>query len=81
MAVGFFVTIIFVVRAAQGAMPWVDVLYGVAALLLLMWALRPNLKKLFAGEERVVGMSLNGWIRKKREAKKDRVDRGEEVNK
>jgi len=39
--------------------------------LLLMWALRPNLVKLFKGEERVVKYSLNGWLRARREGKKD----------
>jgi hypothetical protein len=34
-----------------------------------MWALRPNIKKLFAGQERVVKFSLNGWLRARREAR------------
>jgi acyl phosphate:glycerol-3-phosphate acyltransferase len=67
MAVALFAIIIFAVRASQGLMPWVDVWYGVIALLLLMWALRPNLKKLFAGQERIVKYSLNGWLRARKE--------------
>lgn len=67
MAVALFATIIFAVRAAQGLMPWIDVSYGVIAELLLIWALRPNIQKLLAGQERVVKYSLYGWIRKKRE--------------
>jgi glycerol-3-phosphate acyltransferase PlsY len=66
MAVAFFTIVIFAVRASQGLMPWLDVLYGVVAEALLIWALRPNLRKLFAGEERVVKYSLYGWIRKRR---------------
>lgn len=69
MAVAFFAIIVFAVRASQGLMPWIDVLYGVGAEILLMWALRPNLKKLFEGNERIVKYSLNGWLKARREAK------------
>lgn len=67
ISVAFFAIIIFAVRAWLGLGLWIDVLYGVLAELLLIWALRPNLQKLFAGEERIVKQSLNGWIRSKRE--------------
>ncbi len=69
MAVAFFATIIFAVRASQGLMEWADVWYGVGAELLLIWALRPNIKKLFEGNERVVELSLHGWLRKRKEIK------------
>jgi glycerol-3-phosphate acyltransferase PlsY len=68
MAVAFFAIIVFAIRASQGFMPWINVWYGVGAEILLMWALRPNLKKLFEGKERVVKYSLNGWLRARREA-------------
>ena len=68
MAVAFFVTVIFAIRAYLGLMPWTDVLYGVIAGVLLVWALRPNIRKLFAGNERVVKYSLNGWLRAKKES-------------
>ena len=68
MAVAFFVTVIFAIRAYMGLMPWTDVLYGVIAGILLVWALRPNIKKLFAGNERVVKYSLNGWLRARKES-------------
>ncbi len=70
MAVAFFAIIVFAIRAAQGHMDWIDVWYGVGAEILLIWALRPNLKKLFAGQERIVKYSLNGWLRSRREEKK-----------
>lgn len=70
MAVAFFAIVVFAIRASQGLMPWIDVWYGVGAELLLIWALRPNLKKLFAGQERIVKLSLNGWLRERREEKK-----------
>lgn len=70
MAVAFFAIVVFAIRASQGLMPWFDVWYGVGAELLLIWALRPNLKKLFAGQERIVKLSLNGWLKARREEKK-----------
>ena len=69
LAVALFAIIVFAVRASQGLLPWAYVWYGVGAELLLIWALRPNLKKLFEGNERVVKYSLNGWLRARREAK------------
>lgn len=71
MAVALFAIIIFAVRASQGLMPWIDVWYGIGAEILLIWALRPNLKKLFEGNERIVKYSLNGWLRARKEKKLD----------
>jgi len=77
MSVALIAAIIFLVRAVQGVGPWVDVFYGVLAEILLLWALRPNLKKLFSGQERVVRLSLHGWIRAKREERrKEQVNPG-----
>ena len=69
MAIGLLVTIVFAIRAYLGYQDPTYILYGILALFLLTWALRPNLKKLFQGKERVVSMSLNGWLRSRREAK------------
>ena len=68
MAVGLFAIIVFAIRALQGG-PWIYVWYGVGAEILLVWALRPNLKKLMEGKERIVKFSLNGWLRARREGK------------
>jgi glycerol-3-phosphate acyltransferase PlsY len=83
MAVGVFAILIFAVRAALGLTPWFDVMYGVLAEILLLWALRPNLRKLFAGQERIVKHSLNGWIRKRREEAEgeNQVNHSKPVNK
>ena len=70
MSVALIAAIIFLVRAVQGVGPWIDVVYGVLAEILLLWALRPNLKKLFSGQERVVSISLHGWIKAKREKRR-----------
>jgi glycerol-3-phosphate acyltransferase PlsY len=67
MSVAFFAIVIFAIRAWLGLSSWLYVLYGVLAELLLIWALRPNLKKLFSGQERIVRQSLHGWIKSKRE--------------
>jgi glycerol-3-phosphate acyltransferase PlsY len=67
MSVAFFAIIIFAVRAALGSGPWIYVLYGVLAELLLILALLPNIRKLFSGNERVVGISLHGKLKAKKE--------------
>jgi glycerol-3-phosphate acyltransferase PlsY len=69
MAIGLVVILVFIFRVSQGAMPAVYIWYGIIAEGLLIWALRPNIKKLLAGNERVVSMSLNGWLRARKEAK------------
>jgi acyl phosphate:glycerol-3-phosphate acyltransferase len=68
MAIGLIVTIVFAIRSAMGLQSPFDIWYGIVAELLLLWALRPNIRKLFAGQERVVKFSLNGWLKARREA-------------
>jgi len=67
MSVALFAVIVFSVRAYLGLAPWADVLYGVMALILLVWALRPNIQKLLAGNERVIKYSLYGKLKERRE--------------
>jgi len=69
MAIGLVVIIVFAFQASLGNLPFIYIWYGVVAEALLIWALRPNIKKLLAGNERVIGLSLNGWLRARREAK------------
>ena len=71
MAVALFAIIVFAVRALLFDGQWIDVWYGVGAEVLLVWALRPNLKKLMDGNERIVKYSLNGWLKASREAKEE----------
>ena len=68
MAIGLVVTIVFIIRAALGYQSSLDIWYGIIATIFLIWALRPNIKKLFAGQERVVKYSLNGWLKARKEA-------------
>lgn len=67
--IGIAVTIVFAIRASLGLQDPIDIWYGVIAEVLLLWALRPNIKKLLSGNERVVRISLNGWLRARKEAK------------
>lgn len=62
MSAALIATVIFLVRALMGLSPWVYVWYGVLAELLLIWALRPNIKRLLAGEERLHGWRANEKI-------------------
>jgi glycerol-3-phosphate acyltransferase PlsY len=55
MSIAFMAFVIFLVRAILGLGPWVYVAFGVVAEAILMWALRPNIRRLFKGEERIVG--------------------------
>ena len=69
MTIGLIVIIVFILRAWLGLHESIEIWYGVIAELLLIWALRPNIKKLLAGNERVVKFSLNGWLRARKETR------------
>lgn len=58
LSIAFFATVIFLVRVLVGApgAHWAYVVYGLLAWLILVYALRPNLKRLREGNERVVGL-------------------------
>ncbi len=56
MSIALITTIIFSVRYALGLAPLEYVLYGVIALIMLIWALRPNIHALIEGRER-----FHGW--------------------
>lgn len=68
MSISFIAGVIFLIRAIEGQSPWIYVAYGVLALGIVMYALRPNLKRLANGTERVVG--LRAYAQKKRDQKK-----------
>ena len=48
--------LIFIIRAWLGLDPWQYSIYGLLAFAVLAWSLRPNLKRLAEGNERVVGL-------------------------
>jgi glycerol-3-phosphate acyltransferase PlsY len=55
LATALLIPILFALTAYFGVTPWIFVLYGIATLLVVTWSLRPNIKRLLAGEERMVG--------------------------
>ena len=61
MSVALIATAIFAIRAWLLGTPWEYIFYGIFAEVLLVWALRPNIKRLLAGEER-----LHGWRAKEK---------------
>lgn len=65
MSIALIATIIFVIRAIEGVSSWVMVGYGLAALIIVVMALRPNLERLRNGTERMVG--LRAMWRKRRD--------------
>jgi acyl phosphate:glycerol-3-phosphate acyltransferase len=48
--------IIFITRAITAGQPWEFVAYGVLAVCIVLYALRPNIKRLREGTERMVGL-------------------------
>lgn len=68
MTIGLVVIVVFAIRASLGLQEPIDIWYGVVAEILLLWALRPNIKKLVSGNERIVKYSLNGWLRARKKA-------------
>ena len=58
LSIGLLTILIFGVRAALGLGPWEYCLYGLLAELLMLWALRPNLKRLKEGTERRHGLPV-----------------------
>jgi glycerol-3-phosphate acyltransferase PlsY len=48
-------TALFAYRAQTQGEPWSYVVFGLVALLVCVWALRPNIRRLLRGEERLVG--------------------------
>ena len=49
-------TVVFAVLAWMGKLPWEYVVYGILAEILLAWSLRPNIKRLLNGNERLIGL-------------------------
>jgi glycerol-3-phosphate acyltransferase PlsY len=80
LSIAFFAILVFGLRLLMGApgADWTDILYGVIAGVLLIWALRPNIKKLLNGTERVVGISLHGRVKAKQQ-QRDAADAIEDV--
>ena len=61
MSAPLITTVVFIVMAWMGKLPWEYVVYGILAELLLLYALRPNIRRLMNGTERLIG-----WRAKRR---------------
>jgi acyl phosphate:glycerol-3-phosphate acyltransferase len=55
MSVALISTLVFAYLTWIGLTPWQYIFYGLIALLLLMWSLRPNIRRLIKGTERLIG--------------------------
>lgn len=55
LSVGVMVTIIMAVLYALGESPWEYIFFGIICFPVLVWSLRPNIRRLFDGTERRVG--------------------------
>ena len=69
ISIGLIVIIVFGINISKGIQDPIDIWYGIIAEGILLWALRPNLKKLVTGKERVVKYSLNGWLKARKAAR------------
>jgi len=56
MSIALLSTLIFAVRAWLGYSPWQYAVYGLLAFFALAWTLRPNIRRLVDGTERIVGL-------------------------
>lgn len=61
MSVALLSSLLFLYLSVIGVVPWQYILYGLAALAILIWSLRSNIQRLFLGQERLVG-----WRAKRR---------------
>ncbi len=64
LSIGISSTIIFLVLAIKGSSPWEYVGFGIGGIILLLVALRPNIKRLIQGTERIVG--LRAWLKNRK---------------
>jgi len=58
LCIGVVTIIVFGVRAGLGLVPWEYVLYGFLVEIIMIWSLRPNLKRLREGTERRHGLPV-----------------------
>lgn len=56
MSIALLSTVVFAYRAWLGLNPWQYAIYGLLAFIALAWSLKPNIIRLLAGNERVVGL-------------------------
>ncbi len=59
IAVAIFLTAAFAVGSATGNVPWAYLLHPALNLILVLWALRPNICRLLRGEERRIPLKMH----------------------
>jgi len=64
LSIAFLSVVIFAYRAWLGFSPWQYAIYGIIAEVVLIWALRPNIRRLLSGNERLVGLRSKKIIRR-----------------
>ncbi|MEX2160441.1 MAG: glycerol-3-phosphate acyltransferase [Anaerolineales bacterium] len=70
LSAGVMSILVFAARALLGYSPWEFVLYGVFALILQVWALRPNIRRLLNGTERMHGYRARKKVSPRRSGKR-----------
>ncbi len=70
LSIGLITILIFSARSALGLGPWEYIVYAVLAELLLLWTLRPNIRRLMEGSERRHGFPARFEQRKQSEVPK-----------
>jgi acyl phosphate:glycerol-3-phosphate acyltransferase len=78
MSIALIAICVFIYRAAMGYSSWIYVVYGVLAELLLVWALRPNIKRLIEGKERSVG--IRSYIQRRKAGKRPDFYNGDDLD-
>ena len=66
LSIAITATAVFAYLAVVYNSPWQYILYGAASILILAWALRPNLVRLAQGTERAVG--LRAYLNKRKQS-------------
>jgi len=74
LSIGALSILVFGIWTALGLGPWQYVIYGVVAEVLLVWALRPNIKRLIDGTERQHGLPV--ILQQRKDAKAARNSAG-----
>lgn len=74
ISVAVLAMVISIIQSAFFGSPWIYVAYGFISIGIVLWALRPNLKRLRDGTERAVG--LRAFLRKRKEKEKSTLSNG-----
>lgn len=74
MSVALASIIVFGIFAALGITPWQYIIYGVLTEIILLWALRPNIRRLLDGTERLIGWRARRQKKRETEEPLQQID-------